>query len=240
MSDVQPETPGMQAQYAARVAADLETNRKEQERIGAEVAALQEQLQALENDHAVLLSMQQALGSPDTATGDTKQSARRKKAVPAPRTSTNNSRATRSKKTAVAAKDKAATDAPKTTAKRSATPKASSKASSKATPKATPKASPKASPKAAPKTGPTLVELIADHLGQQQEPRSAAEIATALDKALPDRTVKTTVVRTTVEGLVAKGRVQRSKQGSSVFYTSTTSAERPAATEPETETSAAN
>ncbi|MEU5902432.1 BlaI/MecI/CopY family transcriptional regulator [Streptomyces venezuelae] len=228
MSDVQPETPGMQAQYAARVAADLETNRKEQERIGAEVAALQEQLQALENDHAVLLSMQQALGSPDTATGDTKQSARRKKAVPAPRTSTNNSRATRSKKTAVAAKDKAATDAPKTTAKRSATPKASSKAT------------PKASSKAAPKTGPTLVELIADHLGQQQEPRSAAEIATALDKALPDRTVKTTVVRTTVEGLVAKGRVQRSKQGSSVFYTSTTSAERPAATEPETETSAAN
>ncbi|MFI7320401.1 BlaI/MecI/CopY family transcriptional regulator [Streptomyces venezuelae] len=227
MSDVQPETPGVQAQYAARVAADLENNRKEQERIGAEVAALQEQLQALESDHAVLLTMQQALGSPDTATtGSTKQPARRKKAVPAPRTSANNTRATRSKKTE-AAKDKAATDAPKTTAKRSAAPKAESKAESKT------------GPKAASKAGPTLVELIANHLGQQKEPRSAAEIATALAQALPDRAIKTTVVRTTVENLVAKGRVQRSKQGSSVFYTSAASAESPAAaTEPET--SAAN
>ncbi|MFI1680626.1 hypothetical protein [Streptomyces sp. NPDC020607] len=185
----------MQAQYAARVAADLETNRKEQERIGSEVAALQEQLQALENDHAVLLSMQQALGSPGTAPGNAKQPARRKKAVPAPRASANGSRATRSKK-AVATKDKAATDAPKDTAKQPAAPKSKSKSKS------------------------TLVELIDNHLGRQNEPRSAAEIATALAQALPDRTVKTTVVRTTVEGLVAKGRAQRSKQGSSVFYTS--------------------
>ncbi|WAL99583.1 hypothetical protein [Streptomyces sp. Je 1-369] len=181
----------MQAQYAARVAADLETNRKEQERIGSEVAALQEQLQALENDHAVLLSMQQALGSPGTAPGNAKQPARRKKAVPAPRASANGSRATRSKK-AVATKDKATTDAPKATAEQPAAPESKS----------------------------TLVELIDNHLGRQNEPRSAAEIATALAQALPDRTVKTTVVRTTVEGLVAKGRAQRSKQGSSVFYTS--------------------
>jgi hypothetical protein len=66
---------------------------------------------------------------------------------------------------------------------------------------------------------PTLVDLVRGHLAEEREPRSTAEIAAALDKAHPDRTIKNTVVRTTVEGLVAKGLVQRTKQGSSVYYT---------------------
>lgn len=208
MSDVQPETAGVQAQYAARVATDLETNRKEQERLGAEVAALQEQLRALESDHAVLLSMQQALGSPGTAAPAAKKTSSRastgKKAVPAPRASANNSGATRTKKPAAGktndkakGKDKTVKSAPKAAAKKSGEPTA----------------------------GPTLVELIDNHLAQQKEPRSAAEITTALAKDLPDRTIKTTVVRTTVEGLVAKGRAHRTKQGSSVFYTAAAPAE---------------
>ncbi|MFD0210870.1 hypothetical protein ACFVH9_17465 [Streptomyces hirsutus] len=41
---------------------DLERNAKEQERIGAEITALQEQLTALRQDHTVLMSVQQALG----------------------------------------------------------------------------------------------------------------------------------------------------------------------------------
>ncbi|KPI12319.1 hypothetical protein OK006_11110, partial [Actinobacteria bacterium OK006] len=53
-------------------------------------------------------------------------------------------------------------------------------------------------------TKPTLVELIRGHLEQESEPRSAAEISAALTQAHPDRSVKTTVVRTTLEGLVAK------------------------------------
>ncbi|MET8685156.1 BlaI/MecI/CopY family transcriptional regulator [Streptomyces sp. NPDC004732] len=212
MSDVQPETAGVQAQYAARVAADLEINRKEQERVGAEVSALQEQLQALENDHAVLLSMQQALGSPGTPATAAKKAAPRKKAVPAPRASANNARGANARtaksrtarsKTPVAAKgkDKATTAAPKASGKQPAVP--------------------------------TLVELIDNHLGQHNEPRSAAEITTALTQAVPDRTIKTTVVRTTVEGLVAKGRVQRTKQGSSVFYTAAAPAEQSASPQPE-------
>jgi hypothetical protein len=35
------------------------------------------------------------------------------------------------------------------------------------------------------------------------------------------------VVRTTIEGLVAKGQVQRTKQGSSVFYTTAAAAAAP-------------
>lgn len=212
MSDVQPETAGVQAQYAARVASDLETNLKEQERIGAEAATLQEQLQALESDQAVLLSMQQALGSPGTPAAATKKASPRKKAVPAPRTDANKSAtasANRPTATNTKDKDKAAKSAPQTAAKKPAAPAA----------------------------GPTLVELIESHLRQQHEPRSAAEITTALAQARPERTIKTTVVRTTVEGLVAKGRAQRTKQGSSVFYIAAAPADSPAAPQPEASTS---
>ncbi|MFJ9753144.1 hypothetical protein [Streptomyces chartreusis] len=66
---------------------------------------------------------------------------------------------------------------------------------------------------------PTLVELVSRYLIEQGEPRSAAEVATMLSQAHPDRGIKTTVVRTTLENLVAKNRAQRVKQGSSVFYT---------------------
>ena len=59
------------SQYTAQVVADLERNAKDQERIGAEMEALQEQLNALRHDHAVLTHLQQALGvtaaSPVTA-----------------------------------------------------------------------------------------------------------------------------------------------------------------------------
>ncbi|MGW0515603.1 hypothetical protein ACWC4C_22690 [Streptomyces olivaceoviridis] len=67
---------------------------------------------------------------------------------------------------------------------------------------------------------PTLVALIRAYLAEQPEPCSAAEIATALSEAHPDRVIKTTVVRTTLEGLVARSSAQRLKQGHSVFYLS--------------------
>jgi hypothetical protein len=56
------------------------------------------------------------------------------------------------------------------------------------------------------------------YLAEQSEPCSAAEIAAALSEAHPDRVIKTTVVRTTPEGLVARSSAQRLKQGHSVFY----------------------
>lgn len=66
---------------------------------------------------------------------------------------------------------------------------------------------------------PKLVDLVRRHLDEQKEPRSAAEVATALGQAHPGRTIKVTVVRSTLEGLVARNQAQRSKQGTSVFYT---------------------
>ncbi|MGA4965504.1 hypothetical protein [Streptomyces pseudogriseolus] len=84
------------------------------------------------------------------------------------------------------------------------------------------KAPRKASAKAAqPDRGdaPKLVDLVRGHLAEQKEPRSAAEIAAALGQTHPGRTVKVTVIRSTLEGLVARNQAQRSKQGTSVFYT---------------------
>lgn len=74
-------------------------------------------------------------------------------------------------------------------------------------------------PTASSSASPTLVDLVREHLAGQSEPRSAAEITAALEQRYPDRTVKTTVVRTTLEGLVAKAQAERSRQGRSVFYT---------------------
>ncbi|CAM5712780.1 hypothetical protein [Streptomyces canus] len=80
-------------------------------------------------------------------------------------------------------------------------------------------------------SGPTLVELVREHLAGQREPRSAAEISTELGRQHPDRTIKATVVRTTLEGLVARNQAQRTKQGTSVFYTSPDASESAAQTE---------
>lgn len=101
----------------------------------------------------------------------------------------------------------------------------------------TPKASKSATPKAEAKTAePTLVSLIRDHLAAQSEPRSTAEIASAMGQAHPDRGIKATVVRTTLEALVAKGTVQRVKQGSSVYYTISDTTQ-PAPEQPSTDAS---
>ncbi|MFF5968704.1 hypothetical protein ACFY64_34385 [Streptomyces collinus] len=198
------------SQYIAQVTGDLEANLKEQERIGTEITTLQEQLAALQHDHDVLKSMQQALGIATPPNGSAAEpesavlpSPRRKKAGPAAgeKQKARKSTATPAKK---AAKKPAAGKpaAAKTAAKKPATQKPAAKTTDSAK---------------APE--PTLVELIRRHLAEQKEPRSAAEISTALGEAHPHRGIAAKVVRVTLEGLVAKSQAERSKQGRSVFYT---------------------
>jgi cell division septum initiation protein DivIVA len=67
----------------------------------------------------------------------------------------------------------------------------------------------------------TLVGLVVADLTGRSEPRSAAEVTTALAQAHPDRKIQNTVVRNTLEALVAKGQALRSKQGRSVYYSAT-------------------
>ncbi|MFB6781724.1 hypothetical protein ACFCX0_31050 [Streptomyces sp. NPDC056352] len=202
MSEIQPHTTGLTSQYLAQVTGDLERNVKEQERISAEIDTLQEQLGALQHDHSVLVSMQEALGGASAA-GEADTTA----TPTLPRQATADQRSKPRKAAA-------------TSAKATASKKSAAKASSAQAPKTD--------------TKPTLVNLIRDHLEQQSEPRSATEISAALTQAYPDRGVKTTVVRTTLEGLVAKSQAERTKQGSSVFYTAA-AASKPAAAKPQQE-----
>ncbi|MFF3648286.1 hypothetical protein ACFYXV_06465 [Streptomyces sp. NPDC002181] len=67
------EIPTLKSQYAEKVAADLDLNTGEQERIREEIASLQGRLAGLEQDHALLVGMRAALGDVVTP-------------VPAPRT----------------------------------------------------------------------------------------------------------------------------------------------------------
>ncbi|MFD3314908.1 BlaI/MecI/CopY family transcriptional regulator [Streptomyces sp. NPDC058694] len=197
MSEVESATTELKTQYAAQVAADLERNTKEQDRIGAEVAALQEQLSALQHDQSLLVNLQRTLGAESLEQAGSSDEEGVTAAKPSlPRQASAETKSGRRRKSTASKPKKAAAKSPET--------KASSPGAKL----------------------PTLVELIHNHLGRQSEPRSSAEISTALAQAHPDREIKPKVVRTTVEGLVAKGHVQRTKQGSSVFYTA---AETPAA-----------
>jgi cell division septum initiation protein DivIVA len=177
------------SQYIAQVTGDLEANVKEQERINAEISSLQEQLAALQHDHSVLVNMQQALGITTAPAGPAAEP--ESAAVPSPRRK----------------KASAAPGGKQKTLKSVAVPR--KRAAGKPAAKAT---------GAAKAAQPTLVELLRRHLAEQKEPRSAAEISTALGQAHPDRDIAAKVVRVTLEGLVAKSQAERSKQGRSVFY----------------------
>ncbi|MFI2352379.1 hypothetical protein ACH492_36380 [Streptomyces sp. NPDC019443] len=195
------ENTTLKAAYAGKVAADLAANTAEQDRIRAEIETLQAQLATLETDHALLESVSAALG--DTT-----------RAVPAPRRATKKTAAVAKK---AAAKNTADTVAPakKAGAKKGATKKATTVAA-KETAATTGRA--KAANTGADQ-GPALTELIHAHLSSQSEPRTAREIAKALADANPGRNVNDNLVRTTTERLVARSRVDRVKQGSTVYYT---------------------
>jgi hypothetical protein len=196
MSENTTTTTELTSQYSAQVTGDLERNLKEQERLSGEIEALQAQLASLRHDHAVLVNIQQAIGIPSTPAAEPVT------AVPAPR---------KKKSTAAGASKRTKTEKKATPAPKQAPKQAGKKTAAKAP--------------ASPSTTPTLVDLVREHLAGQSEPRSAAEIATAVGEQHPERTIKTTVVRTTLEGLVAKNQAQRTRQGRSIFYTTPQTAE---------------
>jgi hypothetical protein len=66
---------------------------------------------------------------------------------------------------------------------------------------------------------PLLGDLLAELLGQYEEPRPAKELRDELLEKHADRDPTPQVVRNTLEALVAKGRIRRHKQQRSVMYT---------------------
>ncbi|MFE0440485.1 hypothetical protein ACFW2K_36825 [Streptomyces nigra] len=217
------------SQYSAQVTADLERNRKEQDRIAGEIEVLQGQLAALRHDQAVLENIQRAIGAPQepAVTAEepgTEAEPEAVAAVPAPRA------ARRTKASGPAERTKPTRPAKRAKGKAAATTNRKRNGATKST-KSTAETGAETAEAASSSTPstPSLVELVRDHLAAHQEPRSAAEITSALAEQHPERGVKATVVRSTLEGLVARNQAHRSKQGRSVFYTVPDTAAEPSA-----------
>ncbi|WP_221353704.1 hypothetical protein [Streptomyces beigongshangae] len=224
MPENQTSTTELTSQYVAQVTGDLERNVKEQERIAADIASLQERLLALQHDRKVLVTMREALGGGRPAAAETATAVpsvpKQKKAPAATAKKTPAKKTTTSRKTTAARKTSAAKEAAgKGTSDKGTAGKKS--AGGKDTGGKDTGGKPAAKTPGIP-ARPSLVDLIRTHLEEQKEPRSAAEIATALTAAHPDRTIRTTVVRTSLENLVARSSAHRNKQGTSVFYTAAT------------------
>lgn len=205
---VDTEFASVQSQYEAQVAADLESNTAEQERLRAEIDSLQGQLEILERDHTMLLGVQQVFAN---GAGAGSGSARRAK-VPGARTAKRSAKSTAGTARTVGVGKPSSS---KTTAKTTAgtTAEASSGTARK-------RAKTSAKP-AAGTTGkqPSLAQLVSTLLAAHGEPRSAAEISAELAADHPRRNPNINVVRNALEQLVAKSEAHRAKQKKSVFYT---------------------
>ncbi|MFJ3908864.1 hypothetical protein [Streptomyces vinaceus] len=217
------EIPTLKSQYAEKVAADLDLNTGEQERIRQEIASLQERLAGLEQDHALLVGMRAALGdvvTPVPAPRAGRKTATATAVTTAPAKRTPATKETATKETAKKATVKKA-PAKRTAAggKATAAKKAAPKEPAKAAVKEPAKESAKAKAVASKEKQVPLTELIHRHLSGQAEPRTAREIAQALKAADPARSVSDNLVRTTTERLVARSLAERVKQGATVYYT---------------------
>ncbi|MCH5675593.1 hypothetical protein [Streptomyces gilvus] len=166
----------------------MEHNAAEQERIGHEIAALQDELTKLRRDHTLLLNMQQALESESAMSGSPSTSASDHGSVSAEKVK--NAPASHSKRQEA--------EEERADRGRSKTERNTVHEKNRGT--------------------PSLRELVFAQLSQRQESRSAAEVTTELTELHSDRTLSVTLVRNALESLVAKGQVQRNKQQRNVFY----------------------
>ncbi|MFD6969156.1 hypothetical protein [Streptomyces sp. NPDC059949] len=221
---------GIKDDYAQQIAGDLSANQNAQDRVRSELQRLQEELSQLEDNSKILLKMQDALGVPAksaksaTTAAAAKRSAKRA-AVPSARKASPAAEKSAEKaveKTAEKAGEKAGEKA--VPAKSAAPAKVSRSRTAKAA----------AKPAAAKKdtVGPSWLELVTAVFAGQSEPRSAAEVTDSLTTTHPDRKVQAAVIRNTLEQGVARGLLERSKQGRSVYYLPTASPAAPAESAP--------
>ncbi|MFJ6052552.1 hypothetical protein [Streptomyces sp. NPDC092307] len=193
----------VQDDYAQQIAGDLAANRSAQEERRAELERLQQELGELGEGEKVLLRMQDALGiAAQSSAAPTGGRGTKPAAVPSARTAV---KATKKKPQPAPAAAAAPVKAPrprKATAASSGTGTTSAEVKEAA-------------------GGPSWLELVTAVLAGRTEPRSAAEVTEAIGAAHPTRKVQAAVIRNTLEQGVARGLLERSKQGRSVYYSPT-------------------
>ncbi|MEV6951105.1 hypothetical protein [Streptomyces sp. NPDC051183] len=226
----EPDTTTIQNVYAERFAADLETNRKEQDAVSSQISELQDRLKQLKTDEGWLSGMQSGL--PPKAEGKAVAAGGQESAEPAPTAGAGTVPQPRRGRKAPQAKKAAGAPASGTNAK-AAVRKPAVKTARKtpvADAGASAKASTDASANAKVSVGePPLRELVLALLVGASEPRMVSEVATELAQAHPGRTASTQVVRNTLENLTKKGAIEKEHKQGSVMYTAPlAAAERPA------------
>ncbi|WP_343235889.1 hypothetical protein [Streptomyces sp. SID10815] len=235
----QSATATVRSRYAEQAASDLAENRRHQQELTS-------QLEALRQEETLLLDILSLAGHPAADSAHVPQQARHEpepateqapRSVPGPAAPDTSAEApaeeTPAEQPAPAEGEdtaKAAAKPAKSAAKKRAaksTPRAAGKTAAKGAAKGAPKTAAKATAgktagKAAAKKDESqalLRDLLLGLLDGHSEPRLAAELREELLRAHPDREPTPQVVRNTLEALVAKGRIQRHKQGRSVMYT---------------------
>ncbi|WP_217127905.1 hypothetical protein [Streptomyces sp. AC558_RSS880] len=231
-TEQQPTTESLQSQYAEQFANHLEANREEQTRLRA-------RLEQLVIDEAWLVKALQTLSVPDESKAGARvpqdESAQPHDSTSGPAGPAEATEAAESAVEASAAvpqrQDKQAeASAKKTTAKKTAGKKTAVKKSAARKPttaqqaptanKTTAKKVPAAKETVVRDGEPTLGELLLAVLGKYAgQPRTASEVAGDLEREYPERARDINTVRNTLERLVAKNRIERSKQKNTVLYT---------------------
>ncbi|MEU3297144.1 hypothetical protein ABZ722_32995 [Streptomyces longwoodensis] len=184
----------LQSQYKSQFAKHLADNREEQ-------ATLRARLEQLVTDEAWLVKALEAVSAQEEAAAQVSagESAQlRNKPAAAPK-----KKATAKKTTA----KKAAAQAP--AAKKTTVKKAAAK-------KQVPTTKKTAARTGEPSLGELLLGILGKHTGQ---PRSANEVVSDLEEQYPERARDINTVRSTLERLVAKSRIERTKQKHTVLYT---------------------
>lgn len=188
--------------YAQQISGDLAANHAAQEQARAELLRLQAELGQLEDSEKVLLKMQDALGvSAKPAAAPAAKRAAKRAAVPSARSSSRGAA-----KAAKPAEPRTAAAAKPARVRKAAAKDAGVDAVAK-----------DAAKKEA--GGPSWLDLVTAAVAGQSEPKSVGEVTDAVGAAHPGRNVQPTIIRNTLEQGVARGLLERSKQGRSVYYT---------------------
>ncbi|MFD3682461.1 hypothetical protein [Streptomyces sp. NPDC058613] len=186
--------------YAQQISGDLAANHAAQEQARAELLRLQEELGQLEDSEKVLVKMQNALGvSAKPVSAPAAKRGTKRAAVPSARSASRGAGKAAEPRTAAAAKPpRARKAAVKDAVKKEAVKKEAVKKEA---------------------VGPSWLDLVTAAVAGQSEPKSVGEVADAVGAAHPGRKVQPTIIRNTLEQGVARGLLERSKQGRSVYYT---------------------
>ncbi|WP_455356702.1 hypothetical protein [Streptomyces sp. SYSU K217416] len=204
----EPGIANIQDRYAENIAADLESNAKEQESIRSQMASWQSRLDRLEEERAWLAGMLGKLAEGSTALeqlAESRNSAAGEAEAAAPKAVPQQRQAGKATSESGGSRRNTAQTKPRgaaKTAKTARTTKPVEKAQA-----------------GAKKDEPTLRELILEVLTQHYEPRMAREVAAEVKQTHPGRNPSDQVVRNGLNSLIAKGAVEREEKQNSVFYT---------------------